>query len=143
MHNAIQNWDNEPMKQLGYMAKRGQVVLWCFLDYLGHDFVGKPPGDGLVPSTRQNHGGRFGQNSRSAPDPAAVRQFRAWTRPPPWLQRKGITGRLPSELITGILEATTWADQASLSRVSKLFHDLCPCLYRTDFISSVTQTTMR
>ncbi|KAJ7675123.1 hypothetical protein B0H17DRAFT_1081525 [Mycena rosella] len=45
-------------------------------------------------------------------------------------QGKGITRWFPYEIITQIMEATPRADQASLCRVSSMFHDLCvPLLY--------------
>ncbi|KAJ7467476.1 hypothetical protein FB451DRAFT_1401484 [Mycena latifolia] len=44
---------------------------------------------------------------------------------------KAISRWLPNEIITEIIQAAPQPDQASLCRVSKLFHGLClPLLYR-------------
>ncbi|KAJ6511008.1 hypothetical protein C8R45DRAFT_965887 [Mycena sanguinolenta] len=46
-------------------------------------------------------------------------------------QSMEISRWLPNEVLVHIIQLSSKADQASLSRVSRLFHDLClPVLYR-------------
>ncbi|KAJ6548184.1 hypothetical protein DFH09DRAFT_1169933, partial [Mycena vulgaris] len=48
---------------------------------------------------------------------------------------KTISRWLPNEILAEIIQAAAKADQASLCRVSKLFHDLClPVLYRSVYL---------
>jgi hypothetical protein len=55
---------------------------------------------------------------------------------------KAISRWLPNEIITEIVCAVPWADQASLCRVSKLFHGIClPVLYRVVQLKSARGIT--